>query len=422
MTWQDRLKAVVVMTSPGGNVFEPSWTGNIRSMPKKVGLFEYPKVDGTITQDLGTAGLQYPLTLLFDGADNDLEVDRFFRSCKESGLWTIVHPVRGSLRLQLLNVTENMQPVKSGNLTVVQTEWIEPIDPAASRSLSKPQLAAQVNIQVDELNNTGLDQFVSNVVQDGAAETLAVESTTTNVVDIVEDKLSPLYQSIPALNAQALAIIRGIQQTIVETTIDTTSLAGQVQNLVQLPVLATNDIASRLVAYTDMIATTLGLSPTGITSEDRNIVAVQELAVTAAIGALSQTAISGDLQTRGQAIDAINNIVQNFTDITDTLDLIQSAFLTEPIERQYFSQSASYTDASVNIASAVAYLLVAIFDLAAEKRITLERDRTPIEITVTEYGTLGPGDENLELFVTSNKLVGDELLILKTGKEVIVYV
>lgn len=422
MSWRDRLKKTINLTSPDGNVFDPLWSGNARMVDKKLGIFEYPQLDGTITQDLGIAGTRYPLTLLFEGDDNDVESNRFFESAKERGLWKVHHPVRGVRQLQLVSVSEQIEPVKSGNLTVIVTEWIEPIDPAGNRSRSKPQLASQILTQTDALNISGSAQFVENTVQDAAAETLAIQNTTNAVINAVDAALSPLYESVSDLNGQILAVIASIQATITETTIDTLALAGQVQNLVQLPVLASTDIAARLTAYTEMIVALALLSPVNTTTEDKNVITVQELALTASLGALATTATTGILQTRPQAIDAMENISANFNGITDQLDLSQTAFQAVGIEFQYFSQSSSYNDAAIIVAQAIAYLLVATFDLAIEKRIILERQRAPIEITITEYGTLGTDDEHLDLFVESNKLVGSEMLILPTGKEVVVYV
>ena len=121
MSWRDRLRQSIELTSPDGNIFEAAWQGNSRSMDKKLGLFEFPKVKGTKVQDLDIGSARYPLTIFFVGENNDQESDRFFKACRERGVWTVIHPVRGSLNLQLISVTENIQPVESGNVTQFDT-------------------------------------------------------------------------------------------------------------------------------------------------------------------------------------------------------------------------------------------------------------------------------------------------------------
>ena len=58
--------------------FDAFWTGNTRSREKKVGIFTYPKVKGSFVQDMDVNGVSYPLTLFFEGTDNDIEAQKFF--------------------------------------------------------------------------------------------------------------------------------------------------------------------------------------------------------------------------------------------------------------------------------------------------------------------------------------------------------
>lgn len=69
----------------------------------------------------------------------------------------------------------------------------------------------------------------------------------------------------------------------------------------------------------------------------------------------------------------------------------------------------------------MAYLLRSVFDLSVEKRFKLEKRRAPIEITISEYGSLGDDDSNFQLFIDSNGLKGNDILILPEGREVVVY-
>ena len=53
MSWKDRLRGEIVLTSPDGDVFNAKWVGNDRSKEKKIGRFDYPDFDGSVIQDLG---------------------------------------------------------------------------------------------------------------------------------------------------------------------------------------------------------------------------------------------------------------------------------------------------------------------------------------------------------------------------------
>jgi prophage DNA circulation protein len=121
MSWLDRLRSDIELTSPSGAVFNPLWIGDDISMAKKLGIFEYPKVLGAVVQDMDVGATSYPLSLFFEGPDNDLEAADFFKACKERGPWTVIHPVDGTLILNLVNISKKVRPVESGNLTQVDT-------------------------------------------------------------------------------------------------------------------------------------------------------------------------------------------------------------------------------------------------------------------------------------------------------------
>ena len=420
MTWRDRLRETVKLTSPEGNIFEAKWQGNSRSKDKKLGLFEFPKVKGTKVQDLDIGSTKYPLTIFFDGENNDQESDRFFKACDERGAWNVVHPVRGALDLQLISVTENIQPVESGNVTQFDLEWIEPLEDSEVSSLF--QQRSTIDSQIDEVNSAASDQIDGNILQKTAAQVAAFEATVSSVVSAVEKFLAPIYELQSEVNAQILSVKRGVNSLLAAPVLDVVSIAGQIQTLVQLPALAIADINSRVDAYQNFINAALTFSPETAQTKDRNIVAVQELALTSGLAAISFVSSTGELASRLQAIELIEANAELFKNITDTLDGTQELFKDEIIDGQYFSQSESYSDALLMISQTIAYLLRSAFDLSIEKRFVLEKMRAPIEITISEYGDLGENDINFDLFIESNSLKGNEILILPEGREVLVYV
>ncbi|MCK4959786.1 MAG: DNA circularization N-terminal domain-containing protein, partial [Planctomycetes bacterium] len=420
VTWRDRLRETVKLTSPEGNIFEAKWQGNSRSKDKKLGLFEFPKVKGTKVQDLDIGSTKYPLTIFFDGENNDQESDRFFKACDERGAWNVVHPVRGALDLQLISVTENIQPVESGNVTQFDLEWIEPLEDSEVSSLF--QQRSTIDSQIDEVNSAASDQIDGNILQKTAAQVAAFEATVSSVVSAVEKFLAPIYELQSEVNAQILSVKRGVNSLLAAPVLDVVSIAGQIQTLVQLPALAIADINSRVDAYQNFINAALTFSPETAQTKDRNIVAVQELALTSGLAAISFVSSTGELASRLQAIELIEANAELFKNITDTLDGTQELFKDEIIDGQYFSQSESYSDALLMISQTIAYLLRSAFDLSIEKRFVLEKMRAPIEITISEYGDLGENDINFDLFIESNSLKGNEILILPEGREVLVYV
>ncbi len=112
-----RIREDIELTSPDGDVFTALWAGNNRKKTKKLGLFGYPAVPGEFIQDLDVGADSYPITIFFDGPNNDKEAKKFFLACGQNGTWSVKHPMHGELDLQLVDVTEKDQPIQSSNIT-----------------------------------------------------------------------------------------------------------------------------------------------------------------------------------------------------------------------------------------------------------------------------------------------------------------
>ena len=142
MSWKDRVRPEIKFTSPDGNIFTALWRKNRQPVEKKLGIFNYPKLNGSIVQDLGINGNRYPLTFYFTGLDHDRTTELFVKAFEESGTWQVVHPIRGNLILQPVSINPDYNPVENGTYSLIDTEWIEPIIDEIIKSTS--ELASKV--------------------------------------------------------------------------------------------------------------------------------------------------------------------------------------------------------------------------------------------------------------------------------------
>lgn len=430
MTWQNRLRPTIKFVSPEGNEFEAFWQQSDHIVPKKLGIFEYPLVRGTVVQDLEASSDRYTIPFGFAGQDHDQEAFRFILACRERGQWGVTHPTEGFLGLQLISITKLDRPVAEGNITRFESEWIEPIDETSLQTAS--ELAGLVGNRFNDLNASAADQFVKNIRSDTTSGLFAIQQAVQKVQNAVDTVLGPIATANDAIYSATTAIQRGIQDTLTATIFQPLSLVGQIQNLIQLPGRAIQDISSRLSAYVDLAAELFGLSPDQPTVLGRNTVAVQELSLTAIIASNAEIVttgpqkpdvpVIGGIRSRSEAVDFSLELRNNFIDITDKLDETQTLFEDTDIDAQYFSQSESFNDALSLTSTAQQFLLISAYDLSIERRFTLSRPKTPIQIVGEEYGSFGvQNDDLIDLFISSNNLRGTEILFLPAGREVLVY-
>lgn len=420
MSWRDRLKGSITITSPDGESFTGKWTGDPRSATKKLGIFKYPKVDKQIIQDLGIDAIAYPLTIAFDGPDNDLEGTRFFNALSARGPWLIDHPTKGRLFLQPVSFKEIISPIDSGSLTIFQTEWLDPALPASI--ISTAQLSALVEAQASIVETASLDQLINNSDQSNVENIQALKSATEKNLSFFDQTIKPLADLSSDVSAKVDAIRRSINDTLSLSPLDLTVLGGQIQALMRAPAAITGDVLEILQTYQDFVDKVISIPGNVADQTNLNIIAITEIFSISANSASNLISVRSVPDTRAAAISSLTVISDQFIQITDALDVFQENYIDLLIEDQYFSQSESFVESAIMSAQTGAFLLSISFDLAIEKRFTLKTDRAPVEITISEYGDLGENDSNFDLFIDTNELKGDDILMLPEGREVVVYV
>jgi hypothetical protein len=419
--YRDRLRSEITLTSPLGDVFNALWSGDESNHVKKIGIFNYFGVAGSTVQDGNIRSATYPLTIQFSGPDNDLEAIRFVKALSETGTWEVVHPMLGLKKLQPMSVTPDWQPITSGNITTVATEWIEPLDSAVVAST--PELQAGVAAQTDVVNETASDQLNETTFQKTAAEIAEFRAAVNDVVANVDIYLEGIASASAAITAEIKSIKRDVDAVLAVVPLDMIAVAGQIQALIQLPARAIQDTRTRLDAYQNLAdGLTLSLTPETPGTPSYNRVSVQEAALTATFGAVAYVASTGALLSRSEAVGIIEAVGTLFRDATDVLDASQALFNTQALGVQYFSQSQSYSDSALLIAKTLAYLLRASFDLKVEKRFVLTAPANPLRIAIREYGEAGEGDANINLFNETNNIEDGEFLVMQAGRELVVYV
>lgn len=419
MSYLDRLQPLITLTSPSGLVFNAKWIGNARSQEKDLGIFKTPGVKGVKIQDLELGATTYPLTIYFDGPNNDLDSEKFIVALAEKGSWQVIHPLKGEKTLQLVSYSEAVQPVTSGNITTITTEWLEVT--GDSGEVSAAQLSGLAKAQDIALQATGADQLNNVTSLDTADKAGKFKTAVENTVTAFDLTLVAITDQVAEVQAQADSIKRGIGVVLSEAPIDILSIAGQIQALVGLPNLVVTDLNAKIETYSRFADRILNISPESASPAGINTAAVQEMGLAAVIGSVGVVSVTSALSSRQAVIDSIESNLTLFKTITDGLDVIQEIYSDELLSRSYFSQSDTYPDAAQMVGLTVAYLIKSVFDLSVEKRIILTEPWSPVMLAMQEYGGPGEGDENIDLFYSSNELTGDETYLLPAGWEGVVY-
>lgn len=427
-SWEERLLPTCDLISPSGREFSPSWRGDPRSIEKKLGVFSFPKIKGSVVQDMEVSASEYNLTLYFGGKDSDLASASFFEALRERGVWKISHPQYGGpYGLQLVSATEDIQPISSGGVTVFKTKWLEPIDPATlSTTAEKAGLIKKLR---DDLNLAAASQYTNNIIQTASSFTQAIEDTVDVAVFAIQKGTAPLYETTAALNSAVNSVYRGIQDVKTAATIATESISGQIQNLAQVPARAQKSFSEKIDAFSEagagvraQMVLEASLPPGTSALAKKNAIATLELAELALVGANADAVRFSTPQTREESLSWLELFSGEFDEFLTSLDLGQSIFDERLADEQFISQAETFAIASQLAAACFDFFLSATPDLKIAKRFTLKKPETPISIVLGAYGTLGDDDEILDEFIATNGLTDLDILLLPAGREVVLYV
>lgn len=417
MSWQDRTKPTIEFTSPLKKRFSAFWGEDDVEGEKSLGIKKYPNINGAFVQNMGSNAIIYPLSFFFEGPDHDLEGAAFFQTCQiENGAWEIIHPILGKKILELSTFSRKVSATDEASMSNFDTTWIEAA--AREEKLSRANIPEFVAFESEEIFIAAADEFDRNIVQDTETQKQAVRTTSKSLLNRIKSGLAALYELSNEINARVNKIQSAINSTLNEFILRPLALAAQFQQLIALPALAVNDVQRRLESYRTFAESIFELTPETVFPRDKNIAACLELNAGATLAASAQSLVTGVLPTRQAAIENAEALLDMFTFVTNGLDGLEQLFKDQQADKQFFTQSETFADISSLISLAADAALKQSFDLAIEKRFSLETFRSPIDITIAEYGD----PEQLDLFNSSNALQGDDLIMLPPGKEVVVYV
>ena len=171
-------------------------------------------------------------------------------------------------------------------------------------------------------------------------------------------------------------------------------------------------ITARLEAYRDLANSIIGgddaVSEPGSGNKFRGNDLFASTLVTGSIVSV----VNNRFETKTEALQAAEAVLVQMEEVTNWRD-DNFESLGE------VDTGGSYQQLQEAVAITAGFLVQISFSLKQERRITLDRSRTVIDLVAELYRTV---DEELDFFLASNELTGSEILELPKGREIVYYV
>lgn len=420
MSWTDRIGHESRYTAPSGAFMTFDYEDVQHSVEKRTSAYNFPDVDGTYVQDLGHQGRRFPIRAFFTGPDCDLDAERFIallldRPRQGESVGQLMHPAYGTVDVVPFGEIVRKDGLKtSANQAIVEVTFYETTGAVFPGEQDDPE--TQVLGALDELTEAAADGLAGTVDLEAAVETATFRSKIKALVDGVEQRMKPIVEFVDKrkriFNRQVDSLNRGLSVLIGRPA----DLAFQVLQILETPSRARLARAARFDAYRDLIGSLISgdgavVTP-GLDSRNANDFHANDLVATGSVSGLVRSSVFSQFDTATQALEVADDILATLDSVVEWRD---SNF--ESLGE--VDTGAAYQKLQAACALAAGYLIQISFSLKRERRIVLDRARTPIDLVFELYGSV---DENLDFFITSNALTGSEILEIPEGREVVFYV
>lgn len=411
MAWNDRLREAAY-TSPNGNRFVFTYEDVSKEIDKKTSVFMFPDKDGAFVQDLGRGGRRFPMRVIFWGENYDLQANLFEIALEEKGIGKLDHPNYGVKNVVPFGTITRRDDLKtSGNQAIFDVTFYETLI-----DIIFPE--STTNIEQQLLDD--IEEF-QEVVSAEYAQELAIATSlenvnTQNVLQLAKAAVGRLLGTIAKvqseINARFQAIFRAINDTITNVVTKPLQVASQSVQLIKTPARIAINVRERLRGYSNIIRS-LGSSiqNIGFDNSNKNAFLSNRVYVNGALTSAVEATLFYQYLTKDEALDSIDTLTTLYDEVKEWEDAnIQSLELID--------QGESYNSVLGILTQALSRLIALSFTLKEERILTLDRNESFIPLSAKLYKNL----DELDFFIASNNLTGDEILELPIGKEIVYYI
>lgn len=422
MAWQDRLKTAAY-TSPQGDRVVFDYEDVSRRVQKRATPFAFPNVNENYVQDNGFNSRNYPMRVFFWGDDHDIEATIFEQLLLTTGVGRLEHPLYGAFDVVPVgDITRRDDLVTAANQSVIEvTFWTTTREVYPNNQLDPRN---EIQAQIDQFIAEGaVSQFDGTVVVDSASQQQDLKTRVEEALSGVDAAFSKISETTDEVNQRFQDGIAAINQSVDILVGEPLLLANQIADLVSLPARAVLGVADRLQGYALYIDQVI-LNPSNRPWEQlfsglprreievSNSFALADLQVASAVNGAALALVETEFKTRPEAINAaaaLQSLFDQWLAFRDqgfeALEQIDPGFSYQPLQELVALGSGFITEIS--------------FTLLPERRVTLGRPRTIVDLSAELYGTTS--NARLNELITNNDLSGSEIIELPRGRTVVYY-
>jgi len=413
MSWLEKIKTNLSITTGDGKVFNPLWTPLDKEIAYNLAVYEFPKIGGALVRRYEQKANRYDIEFYFQGADHLEQAAAFEASAADKRPWTISHPFEGSLLVHPIGFKKTNRGL---NVTVYNGSVIETITEDAPKATANP--ADKILSEKETADTLMADSYVAEV-KPKAADLKEMGTKTKSTFELGKKGINNVIDSQEYFNAFNDAN-RAINNAVAEPLL----AIRQIQAMINAPYNFISNVQSRvgtLKSQLEMLGNSLLTIGGGLASLiPRNSKKLYENNAGTMLSAMAAATISNaSYSSRREALDVIDTLVGQYNAYITNLDTLQST--SGAVLDSYIPDATGIIQLSNLVSYTVSALLQIATNARQERSFILEEDDTLFTLAKRLYG-LREDDSTITELIDTNKFTMQELLIIPKGRTIKYYV
>lgn len=410
MSWIDKIKTDLTITTGDGKSYTPKWLNASKSIEYKIATFEFRNISGTLVKKGLPMGTRYAIEINFDG-ENHLDVANAFElSAANPGPWTMAHPLYGSVTVQPANLIFDNESLNVSKITGLIIETITE-DQSGRTTVSAPD---KIVSDISNFNAVSENACATQVKEISAQDSKQLSQNSDNIFKQVSKKIKDSTDASAFLNAYNK--VNGI---ISSGTFDTLSTVRAIRDFTTLPYTFSDLLQNRVNMFAlqfEIVSNNLSnlfsrSSKRLYENTASNTITGMILSSITNIGAAYDT-IDGVFPVMDLILNTYNQYITNLDGLQTENGASPDSFIPDDDTQTILNELVCY---------AVNELEVIAKGSKQRRDTILQDDDNVISIAHRLYG-LQSDDSTIDQLISNNNIGLNELLQLKKGRRIIYYV
>jgi len=409
VSWINEIQRKLEITLGDGKVYSPLWDNSRFQLDFNVSSFEFPNLSGTFIQRRKQKGKQYELNLYFTGENNLSDSNAFMISAQNSNNWSFQHPYFDNKTIICQPISAISFDRSNHNVTSVKVTVQE-------STVGRQVLSVESKIDTVQANFLSTQEIGITLITSSTLKTRDL-SVFRNELNGYETNYSKRIET--AEEAQDFTTkLKNARSKLSTINVNLSEALQSIQAVSQYPYSLSSSVFNRanylINEYTRARSYIIAL-PDFSSNAKRQL----EMLCGNLISALMINAVTNyRYQTKSDVSTMIALLIANWNQYVFDLDAVQD--LQYNVTDSYAPNAYYLIQMEELFTNTLGALEVIGLDAKTEFEIDLLEDSDPINLVNQFYGT--SSDDNLENFITANKLSLVEHLWIKKGRRVKYYV